>query len=784
MPLKLVIGRANAGKTGWILTWALEALEQGMPPTLVVPNLADARRLQRELSGKAPLGVRVLTPDALAEELWQLSGDGRRLIGSATRSAVMRKILAETPVPADLSPSAGAPGFEQLMIKTVRQSSPGAARAGTFAPAGILVVDLLRRYEDALCGLGLIEAEWIGSLLADRPPETGFLAFLRFTRLSPSHIALIRSLAEVNTVCAAVTWEQGYAPTKANDRVMSALTERAAEIQVATERHAGTELGLLSDRLYAGAGSLQPTGRLVLGEARGMEAEVALAAGLAGRAVRGGIAPERVAVVFGDVAPRLHALRNAMAAEGLEVDFDCPFTVGATSFGRALIALLTVAVGRGARTHALQFLQGPFSDADAEKVARLDTEWRQRRQTDDSGRVLAGLIGLGGSTGYVASLCRDVARVPLDVASAEKWQELADSLIATAVLSDSHDDRGVNTSAHRSVTTAIAEMASVPGYPFAAEDVLDVLAALPCAIRAEESSGRVQVIAASRIGSRRFDEVVVGGLTTAEFPLAARDTFASEVQALASERSDVRDEATARLEFYSLVTRARARLSLIRQTVDSDGRPQLASPLLEEVLDVYRGPNDTAESLGAGLVELETVRREDARSFMPVFTQGRREQRLLAEEALPPTRSVSHCSVSTGAASELVGGRIFSATEIGDYLQCPYRWFYSRVLRPGEIDAELDAAALGSRSHRLIADFYDALKGEGLERVTPETLPAALELFERSADSSERAMATPQGISEEIDTARARALGPARCRRRRLSSSRLRSVRTRDRFRT
>ena len=81
MPLKLVIGRANAGKTGWILTWALEALEQGTPPTLVVPNLADVRRLQRELSGKAPLGVRVLTPDALAEELWQLHGDGRRLIG-------------------------------------------------------------------------------------------------------------------------------------------------------------------------------------------------------------------------------------------------------------------------------------------------------------------------------------------------------------------------------------------------------------------------------------------------------------------------------------------------------------------------------------------------------------------------------------------------------------------------------------------------------------------------------------------------------------------------------
>ncbi len=612
MPLKLVVGRANAGKTGWILKWAFESLEQGTPPTLVVPNLADVRRLQRELSAKAPLGVRVLTPHALAEELWQLHGDGRRLIGGAARSAIVRKILAE-PVPEELLPSASAPGFEQLMIRTVRRSSPTVTRARSTGPADALVLDLLRRYGDALSDLGLVEEEWIGSLLADAPPETGFLAFLHFTTFSSSQVALIRSLAEANTVCAAVTWEEGYAPTAANGHAVAALAERATEIQVATERPAGSELDGLSARLYAGAGSLRPTGQLVLGEARGKEAEVVLAAGLAGRAVRSGIAPDRVAVVFGEVGPRLHALRNAMAAEGLEADFDCPLSVGATSFGRALIALLTVATGRGARAQALQFLQGPYSDAGVVAVARLDAEWRERRQTDDSVRVLAGLTGLGGTAGYAASLCRDVARVPLDAANVQKWQELADSLIATAVATDSHEARGVDTSAHRSVTAAIAEMASVPGHPFSAGDVLDSLAVLPCAIAEEESAGRVQVIEASRVGSRRFDEVVIAGLTQAEFPLAPRDTFASEVQALATERSNASDEARARLEFYSLMTRARTRLSLIRQAVSSDGKPQLASPLLEEVLDVYREPCGTPEALEARLAELEIVRCEDAR---------------------------------------------------------------------------------------------------------------------------------------------------------------------------
>ena len=96
MPLRLVIGRANAGKTGLILGWALDALERRESPTLVVPNLADVRRLQHELSGKAPLGVRVVTVSTLMEELWLLHGDGRRLIGDATRAAVMRRLLAES----------------------------------------------------------------------------------------------------------------------------------------------------------------------------------------------------------------------------------------------------------------------------------------------------------------------------------------------------------------------------------------------------------------------------------------------------------------------------------------------------------------------------------------------------------------------------------------------------------------------------------------------------------------------------------------------------------------
>ena len=756
MPLKVVTGRANAGKTGWILRWAIEALDAGVAPTLMVPSLADVRRMQMELSDKAPLGIRVSTAASFAEELWQLNGDGRRLIGDATRAAVLRNILSGS-IQDDLVASARAPGFERLMIRAAEQCSLGGGVDRPVAnEASALVVELLAKYREELKELGLIEPEWIGSILADAVPQFGFLGTLRFTTYSDSEVDLLCSLSERNAVCVALTWEDGFAPTAANDGAAAALLGRAAESRVAHETAGSSELELLAERLYGDDRPIVPAGQVRIGEAKGREAEACLAIGLAAAAIREGVAPERIAVVFPQLAPRLNLLRNAVAAEGLEADFDCPLMVGATPFGRALAALLSLALGRGARAQALEFAQGPYSDADPVAVRLADQGWRQNRQTEDAPRVLVSVIALRGATGQAAELCRDIVRVPVNDVSARKWQELADTLISTAARLDTRGVQSDDASAHRSVTRAISQMASVAGHPFGAVDLLDALPLLPCALSAEESVGRIQVVQASRIGSRRFDEVIVGGLTKSESPGVSRETFASEVDSLVSSRARSAEEPRARLEFYSLVTRARKRVSFVRQTVGSGGEVHVASPLLDDVLDVYRNGSVDSEPAGVWHHPLETMRCEDPRAFAPVFTRGRREQRLLSEDLMPASRVVSRGAVDCELAERAVGGRVFSATEIEAYLDCPYRWFYSRILRPSEIDTELDAAALGSRAHRLISDFYDAWKGEGQDRVTEGNVAAALQLFESSAERSENRMAPAMSMGEEIDVGRAR----------------------------
>jgi hypothetical protein len=753
MPLKVVTGRANAGKTGRILSWAFASLARGGAATLIVPNLADVRRLQKEISGKAPLGVRVVTPAALALDLWQLYGDGRRPVGDATRSAVLRRILSE-PIADDLASSASTPGFERLLVRTARHCAVAASEPGP-GDARALVGRLLGRYRENLGDLGLIEPGWIASILADDLPAVGFLGFLRFTSFSVANLEMICSLAENNTVCAALNWEEGFAPTRANDAAAKLLISHAVEVRATEETTGNAELETVATKLRASIEPLVPTGSVVLGEARGGEAEAALVAAMVRREVREGTPPERIAVAFGQLAPRISTVRNALAAEGIDCSFDCPVTVGATAFGRALIDLLRLALGVGARAEAMQFLEGSFSDAEPVAVLRLDAGWRKWRQTEDSSRIMADIIRLGGDSGAVAASLRDISRRPLDAAVAKIWQIVADSLIATASAGNLLGLSAQDASAHQSVTRAVAEMASVAGSPFGTRDLLEALPTLVCSVASEESVGRVQVIQASHVGARRFDVLVIAGLTQAEFPLANRETFASEMHSLGAPGPRPSEEAMAELEFYSLLSRARDRLVLVRQTVSSDGAPLVASPLLEQVMDLYRGAQGQQGRSAEGGLSPEIVRMDDARAFVPVFTQGRREQRLSSEAEIPANRLVARGRISVEAGELVTQGRVFSATEIETYLHCPYSWFYSQVLRPRDIDSEMNAAALGSRAHRLISDFYTALKAEGCRRVTQETLPAALELFERSAEASEREMAPAEGLGEEIDAGRA-----------------------------
>jgi ATP-dependent exoDNAse (exonuclease V) beta subunit len=225
------------------------------------------------------------------------------------------------------------------------------------------------------------------------------------------------------------------------------------------------------------------------------------------------------------------------------------------------------------------------------------------------------------------------------------------------------------------------------------------------------------------------------------------------VEALGSRTSQHADDM--RLEFYSLLTRARNKLYLVRQDADSEGRECRASALWEDALDVYRAPGAELTEADEAPIPCERITRADIEDSAPTLTVGSRERRRLASKMR--VSSPERETISTAEAmSTMRLRRTYSATEIETYLECPYRWFFERVVSPREIDTVLDARELGTQAHRILAAFYRrVMSGTGRDRVSSDWLDEALEQFDQVAAVEKERATAALGLSEELAVARA-----------------------------
>jgi CRISPR/Cas system-associated exonuclease Cas4 (RecB family) len=756
MSLRLITGPANAGKTGEVLKEALAAAAAGASPVIAVPNLADVRRLEVELSGKSPLGIRVVTLRQLTLELWSLFGDGRRIVDDPTREALLARVV-ERGVDGSIAIAAASPGFRRLLAGLATGSrSAGGGGAALGGPEAALE-RLLAQYRRELGAAGLVELRWLGELLAEMSPRLdGPLGVMRFDSLAAHEIELLAGLSGANEVTVALTWERMFAPTRGNDDAVAYLEELASSFAELADAPALDEIQVLARSLYLGGPAIESHGEVVVGLASGGEAEVAMIARAVAEEIASGVRAERIVVTFPHTARRTAALRSALLSHGISAVFDVAVPFRLTSFGRAWHALVSLAAGRGDRRDALTFLSSPYSGESRGSIHELDRRWRQSRTRDP--RVLLGDIArLGVECGTTARLSRQATKQTLSAETLQIWQELSDSMLGAAVSETAGQAPGSaeseDAAAHQALERMFAQIARATTGSLGAVDLLALTATIRVSQPSLEVPGKVQVCDFSRVGSRRFDVVVLGGLTEDEGPLASRDSAEDEMRGDLARQVEGESGDRARLEFYSLVSRARRRLYLVRQEADSAGRERRASALWEDVLDAYRAPDASAGDDDSMPLPCLRLARAEIEELAPALTASRRQERRRAEDLRlsEPTRDAV---LSAEGLSALANESVFSATEIEAYLACPYRWFYERVVRPEEIDEALDARELGTHAHGLLAAFYRRLgAAPGHARVTPERLDEALELFDEVAVQAGRTGA--EGLSEEMQLARA-----------------------------
>lgn len=754
MPLRLITGAANSGKTGEVLSEILAAAAGGTSPVLVVPTLADARRLEDELARKRSLGVRVSTLKQFVRDLWLLHGDGRRMVGSHARHSIIAGVLSQG-VDASLRPIAQTPGLPRLISRLAAQGGldllekhGGGARAA--------LGELLARYQLALEEAGLVEEETVSQILATTNAKlSGPLGVVRFDTLAAGEIALLVGLAEGNPVTVALTWEPGFCPTRANDAIVTLVCALTSEHVRLSEPEAAGEIAELARALFRGPSGLLSRGDVVTEVALGAEAEIAAVAHFVAQAIAEGTAPERVAVVFPDVSRRLTELRAAFRSAEIPAEFQVGVRFSATPFGRAYRSLLVLVTGPGGREEALTFSASPFSGAAPGAAQDLDRRWRTSQQVQP-GVLARSLRELGEATKTAVDAALAAGRTPLTQDSLPKWQELADALLRASVEGmrrSTAESRSEDAAAYQAISAALSEMAQVPT-SFLPADVVRALGDIVVRADSREATGKVQVCDLDAVGARRFDIVVMAGLTDNEISTADRESVELEWEPVTGPTCEASAGDLVRLKFYSLVTRARSRLVLIRQEGNSEGAQYRPSTVWEDVLEAYRPQGEREGGAEhARPTALASGRRVDA--LGTALSHGRMRERESAGSLRFKVAARSRVESERGL-SALGAERMYSPTEVETYLECPYRWFHERIVRPDDIDPEFDARERGERAHRLLAAFYQYLAAEGPRpRVTVEWVDEALGLFDEIARGELLRMPQPRTLPEELAAARA-----------------------------
>ncbi len=773
MALRLVAGPANAGKVALLLERYLARIDD--EPFLIVPNRSDVERVERDLLHRSEclVGGTIGTFDDLFRRLAVTDSPGRPVATNAQRDLVARRaVAAALRSGVRLSPSSRFTGFAEALVAVVAE-----LEAGLLDPADLEgdLAGLYGAYRAELDRLGLWDRDLVRRracerLRSDLDAWHGEPVFAYgFEDLTGAEWSLLEALAGRADVDVSLPYEPGRAAFTSLSRTAEDLAAlaggRVEELEPRSSEDGPPALAHLERALFepgippaplsgaavrflSGAGA-RGTLELVAEEVLGL--------------VRGGTAPEQVALVVPSVDRWRGSLETVFGGLGIPYAIDARVRFAATPLGHALLSLLRFAWAGGGRRELYGFLRSPYSG-----IARTGVDFAE-------GRLRGRAVDAPDRVEEETERLREAPLVALrDLRASgsplEGIRTVLGSMVKAAYGLDappSGDQPRVDLGCFGAATELLDELAGFEALdePLPADDLIAALGKLEAPIGAPEA-GRVVVLDLLRARTRRFEAVFVLGLEEGSLPRRPRSSpFLDD---------DRRRELGGRLErpdpvsrdrylFYTACTRATRRLYLVREAATDDGGPIEPSPFWHDVAsafepeEVERATRRRALSELTWTIETAPDERERVRALARLSADpDARDLALALADANGWSRRLTRARRAFDRETRLrnpavltqLGGRTtFSATELERFVDCSSAWLFERVIAPKTIDAEADAMLRGSIAHQTLYTFYKELPKElGVDRVTPQTLEAAARFLERCLDD-----ALGSGVRLELD---------------------------------
>jgi RecB family exonuclease len=756
MGLSLVVGPAHVGKVALLLERYLDVLERD--PWLVVPNRIDVDRVERDLIRRRPalLAGTIGTFDDLFRDVAAGAPVALPIATETQRALAVRRAVASRELD-DLRLSAGTAGFADTLLHAIGELEAGLV---DLEALGGELSSLVAAYRDELTGLRVrdrdgLRRDAVERLRSDLDAWHGAPLFAYgFEDLTGAEWALVETLAARTDVTLSIPYEPGRAAFAALTRTLEDLAALAGpsieELPRAASPTVPAALGHLERHVFADEATKGPPldGSLRFLEGAGTRGTVELVASEVASLLRGGTAPESVAIVTESVDRWRAPLEAALAHLGISSVVEHPRRLGESALGASLISILRYEWLGGGRRELFTFLRSPFSGLERRSVDFVEGRLRGRAVADPA-RVEEESEKLRGAPVPALAELRGVEN---PVAGG---QALLSLMVRNAWGLESpptSEDARLDARAYRAAERTLRELAAL-GDDVGREDVLAALERTRVPPESP-SQGRVAVLDHERARTRTFEVVFVLGLEEGAFPRRSRPSplLSDELRAELGGRLERPDGvARDRYLFYTTCTRATRRLVLVREAAGDEGIPREPSPFWDDVrslfdeTDVQRAtrrrplsaltwPLESApserERLRA-LVRLATDDEEGADALAAANDWSRRLGR--ARRAFDRTTALRSPDVVAPFAAK----QTFSATELERFADCSSAWLVERVIDPKKIDAEPDPMLRGSVLHTTLNRFYASLPRElDAERVTPENLDAAVELVHRCLDAA------------------------------------------------
>jgi ATP-dependent helicase/DNAse subunit B len=784
MPITLLTGPANAGKAELVLGAVRRHAARGQEPLLIVPRWADAEHYLRELAEDgAAMGVRVERFSALTEEVVRRAGLTRRPLGAIARERVIEALARES-IPGAASSGLVAALGELISDLRQRRVAPARLRAALSAwaaeangdgpvPAGL--GRLYAAYDEALVRLGRPDAEQLALAALDelrvRPSLWGGtpVVLYGYDDLTPLQLDAIETLGRV--VDAEVTVSLTYEPARA------ALASRAAAFQalkpIAREHlecpprsehyapGARVALGHLERSLFEpGAGRVGAGGAVRLLEGSGQRAELELVAREIRLLLADGVAPHDVALVARTTAHSPELLEDVLTREGIPFAIERRRSFADAAVGRALVGLLRCVPRASAPTTDAE--EGVLGDL----LAWLRAPGLLRGAAgDEHGPSLADRLelaarraGVGGAAGaralweqrnwplreidWLAEAQAKGTGALLEQAERELARLFGLPREGRAALLDPRErDEARALAAGRRALAELRELARHGLAPADAWELASVLRRVE--LHSGERSGghgKVAVVDPLALRARRVRALFLTGMQEGVFPAPARARgLLSE-----EERRDLAQAsglvlgaqidplAAERFLLYAVLSRPQELLVLSWHLRDEDGEPVARSLFVEDVRDLFDDALEvqTQERLTGAPEGVEDAAR-GAQTFAPDAP--------LTEPALLAR----------------VRERVWSASAIEQYLECPMRWYVERLLGPSLLEPEPEPFAKGGLAHVALSETLDGLRERtGSARVTSANLALARELLAASLEAGEAARPLSVAVERRLSARR------------------------------